>query len=180
MKKSILNRQNMILKELLTPKYHGYGNLPIPSPLDNDITEFIDCFIDLEKEERDFFQGQIKNQHKFGFLAYAERMASYAVRKKSSKEIVLGLMAIFLQTGLGDPREDIIIYALLYDATCKIGENPNSVFLKASEKFNFSFVSEIHSFLNRTKKDKSIKSMGFKRGSDKDGFRYIRKRRYLL
>ena len=101
-------------------------------------------------------------------------MASFAVRKKSEKEIYRGLGAIFFQAGLGDFREDIIIFTLLYDAALKIGIDPDSLFLKAAKDFKYSEVSEIHKFINRSDRDKTPKVMGYIEGADKDGFLYIR------
>jgi len=138
------------LVEILSTRTDGYGSLPIPSKLDNEMADFIDSFLELDYTKLDEVRREIIEEHKFIFLAFAERMACLAVRKKSEKEIYRGLGAIFFQAGLGDSREDIVIYTLLYDAVLKIGVDPDSLFLKAAKDFNYSEVSEIHKFLNRS------------------------------
>lgn len=169
-----LSEMQEFLNEVILPKYHGSGKLPIPSKLDNKFTDFIDSYLELDDIDRDRIRKGLEEEHKFFFLGFSKRMACLAVRKKSEKEIYRGLGAIFLQAGLGDFREDIIIFTLLYDAALKIGVEPDSLFLKAAKDFDYSEVSEIHKFLNRSDRDKTPKVMGYIEGADKDGFLYIR------
>jgi len=169
-----LSEMQEFLKEVILPKYHGSGNLPIPSKLDSQYADFIYCYMELDEKNRDNLRKALTVKHTSFFLGFARRMASYAVRKKSEKEIYRGLGAIFFQAGIGDSREDIIIYTLLYDAALKIGAEPDSLFLKAAKDFNYSQVSEIHKFLKRSDIDKTPEVMGYIEGADKDGFLYIR------
>ncbi|HKX84484.1 MAG TPA: hypothetical protein VJL58_09710, partial [Pyrinomonadaceae bacterium] len=108
------------------------------------------------------------------FLAFAERMASLAVRLNSHKPLMTAMIAMFLQIGIGDVREDIIVLTLIHDASKRVGTDPGFVFLESARQFGLDDTSGLEAYLRRSDDSKSLKSMGYSEGADEDGFRFVR------
>lgn len=116
----------------------------------------------------------ISEDQRFTLLAFAERMATSAVRHKDPNLIHLGLLALGLDGWKSDWRDNATILCLHYDAALRLSIDPEQVFRNAgcllSDKVNRSF-SE---FLARTDEDKALDAMGYATGRDEGGFRYKR------
>lgn len=152
----------------------GYARAPLLNPLDQLIFALSDL-VSENPDARSNARTLIGDKHKFIFLGFAERMASYAVRTKSKEVILKGLRAYVLQEKLGDFREGIPILALLYQASLKTGYPPDALFLEAAKLGDSNTVQLMSLFLKRDEGDKSLSSMGYIESSDKEGFRYQRK-----
>lgn len=162
------------LQELDAAKVPGYGASKIPNEIDEKITRTLKSYLELNEEEKKELKEKVRREHKFVFLAFAERMASLAIRAKSQEPLIVAMMAMFLQIGVGDVREDIVILILIYAAAHKLGLDPRSVFMEAARQFGLNDTSGLEAFLKRSNEDKSLDSMGYVEGSDEDGFRFVR------
>lgn len=87
---------------------------------------------------------------------------------------MMAMMAMFLQIGTGDVREDISILTLVHAAVHKLGLDPRAVFTGSAQQFGLTYTSGLEAFLGRSDEDKSIDSMGYVEGTDEDGFRFVR------
>jgi len=163
-----------LLQELDAAKLAGYGATRIPNEIDEKIRRTLEGYLGLSEEEKKKLRGKVGREHKFVFLAFAERMASLAVRAKSQEPLMQAMMAMFLQIGIGDVREDILILTLIYAAANKLGLDPRSVFLGSARQFGLKDASGLEAFLKRSDADKSLESMGYVEGTDEDGFRFVR------
>jgi hypothetical protein len=134
----------------------------------------LESYFELNEEERKKLGKNVRRKHKFVFLAFAERMASLAIRAKSQEPLMLAMTAMFLQIGIGDVREDILILTLIYTAAHKLGLDPRSVFMGSARQFGLNDTSGLEAFLTRSDEDKSLDSMGYVEGTDEDGFRFVR------
>jgi hypothetical protein len=153
---------------------NGYGPAPIPNPRDGEIESLLVKWQSLNSPERSAAAAQINEDQRFTLLAFAERMATAAVRHKDPSRIHLGLLALGLDGWKSDWRDNATILCLHYDAATRLAADPGQVFSKAgcllSEKVSQSFAD----FLARTDEDKALDAMGYVTGRDEGGFRYNR------
>lgn len=107
---------------------------------------------------------------------FAERAASIAVRHQDARELRAGIFAVVLAQAItDDPRVLLPAVALLHRAAEMIGEDPAAEFHAANE-LTGGRAGGLLDFLRRSPEDKSIKSMGFEEGNDKQDrqFRFLR------
>ena len=82
----------------------GYGPLPIPQPRDAEIEALLRSWMALDESTRQAAAQGIAEEQRFTLLAYSERMASLAVRKRNQELIRLGLLALGIDGWRGDWR----------------------------------------------------------------------------
>jgi hypothetical protein len=163
-----------LLQELGAAKIAGYGASRIPNEIDDKVTNTVKRYLELDEEGKKKVREKVGREHKFVFLAFAERMASLAIRLKSRELLMLAMIAMFLQIGIGDVREDIAILTLIHAAAQKLGIDPRFVFVESARQFGSRDTSGLEAFLGRSDEDKLIDSMGYTEGADSDGFRFVR------
>lgn len=162
------------IRTLNTTRLAGWGTTRIPNEIDDEITDLIKAYLELDDEGKRKVRESVQRDQKFVFLAFAERMASLAVRLNSQGPLMTAMTAMFLQIGTGDVREDILRLTLVYAAAQKLGIDPRFVFLESARQFGLQNTSGLEAFLERSDEDKSIDSMGYAEGEDDDGFRFVR------
>lgn len=152
----------------------GYWTSPIPSHLDESISESLRHWIKWSSESRAEARSHL-GDHEGGFLrGYSERMATLAVRERSPKLIFLGLVALGLEGGRFDWRENLLVISLHYDAANRIGEDADAIFREAAALFEAEIGNAIMEYANRSPEGKTIKSMGYEANGDGDAFQYVR------
>jgi hypothetical protein len=153
---------------------NGYGPAPIPSPRDAEIEALLVIWQAFSSSERSKAASEITEGQRCTLVAFAERMATSAVRHKNPSRIYLGLLALGLDGWTSDWRDNYTVLCLHYDAARRLSVDPAYLFRNAgsllAEKVCRSFVG----FLARTDADKALDAMGYRAGRDEDGFRYIR------
>jgi hypothetical protein len=157
---------------LKSEENHGYGQAPIPTKRDEDITALLRTWRHMKPEARDEVAEVIRSDQLLTLLAYGERMASLGVRRKDRETLLLGLLAVGLSGWREDPREGMMVLSLFFDASQKVGEPPSSLFNDAASLLPAKIGSELRTFLRRSPEDRSLESMGYRVGTDADGFRY--------
>jgi len=155
-------------------KIQGYGPSKIPNEIDHTVSTFLENYIRLDQMERTKVKELLVRDHKFLLLAYAERMTSLAIRSKCRKRLLQGMFAMFVQIGIGDVREDVVILTLVHAAAVKLGLSPRDLFWDSARTFGLTDLSGLESYLRRSEIDKSLTSFGYVEGADADGFRLIR------
>jgi hypothetical protein len=68
---------------------------------------------------------------------------------------MMAIMAMFLQIGTGDVREDIVVLTVIHAAAQKLGIDPRFVFLESARQFGWEDTSGWEAHLNRSDEDKS-------------------------
>jgi len=152
----------------------GYGRLPIPQPIDGEITELMRAWADLSPSERSATSLRLSDQQSLKLQAYSERMATFAVRTRDPERIFFGLLALGADGWRGDWREKVLVLSLHYDAIKRLTANPEAMFERAAALLSPKAASALASYLQRSPENKSIKVMGYVVASDDDGFRYQR------
>jgi hypothetical protein len=131
-------------------------------------------WIALDAKDRLAAAEGICEDQRFKLLAYAERMASLAVRERNQEYIILGLAALGADGWRGDWRDNAAIISLHYDAARKLGLPPQPVFETAAALLSAKPALALRSFLNRLPQDKTLEAMGYIAGADGGRFRYER------
>lgn len=150
----------------------GYGRLPIPSNRDIEVMALLGSAIGSSSLSQ--FGGQLRREHHMVLRAFAERMASLGVRTKDAGKLKVGLVALGL-AGLEDGcREALLLLPLFYHAAGLLGMHPRALFVSAQALLQRPSALQLEQFLARRDEDKSLESMGYRIGSDDDGFRYER------
>jgi hypothetical protein len=166
---------SIFLAEWLSPDHnYGYGPLPIPQVRDEQTTELLRAWMNLDHVSRTEAASEITDMRARVFLAYGERMASFAVREHDEDFLVLGLIAVGLDGWRYDWRENVLKLPLFYDAATRLGVSPEVIFSKTYAFLSEKVVTGLEGFLRRSPHDKSLAVMGYIAGSDDQGFRYIR------
>jgi len=160
------------LRLLGSERTNGYGPSSIPSPIDNEVTALLMQLAIVS--ERKFVESQMVERHGLVLLAYAERMASYAVRTNQEEHIVKALLALSVAGKLVYYKESLPVVSLLYRSIQKLGLDPSKLFEKIPSDGDDEFACYLKTFPSRSQEDRSIEAMGFVEGHDSDGFRYIR------
>jgi hypothetical protein len=172
------NRLEDILKSLQALNASRLGGWwftsEMPNEVDEEITAIVKACNELDDESKTALRGRLTLEQKSLLLAFADRMASFAVRIKSLEPLMMAMMAMFLQIGIGDVREDILRLTLVHAAAQKIGVDPRFVFMESARQFGLEDTSGLEAYLRRSDKDKSLESMGYVEGDDAYGFRFLR------
>ena len=151
----------------------GYGNLPIPQPLDDKITDLLRTWTALSRSARSAASLRVREDQRFTLLACSERLASLAVRTPDMEKIFFGLLALGVDGWRFDWRDNVLVLSLHYDAAQRLSA-AEPVFERAAVLLCPKVATALAGFLRRTPADKSIGAVGYVAGSDDDGFRYLR------
>ena len=152
----------------------GYGKFPLPSPLDKVMADFLSGITNPADfaEHRAALQATVPGTVT---LAYAERMASLAVRRQDKKSLRSGLVAVALAWLLVDDHREVWpVMALLYRAAEMVGADPAAEFAAAGTLGGADVATALAEFAARPAPDRSIADMGYEPGDDAQGFRFLR------
>ena len=159
---------------LIMTKNVGYGQLPVPQRLDDEIREIIFRWADLNESTRRQAGELIQESQRFTLLAFSERMASLAVREQDPDLIFAGLLALGVDGWRNDWRDNAVLLSLHYDSAHKLNIEPDVAFGRAAKLLDNKVSEAFQSFLRRSEEDKSLEAMGYEEGKDDHGFRYMR------
>ena len=162
----------MTVESLTAKRNVGYGPQPIPVERDREIEEFLRNA--LTEGSIAGLRTLLERQHEQTLRAFAERMATLALRENSIARIEVGLVALCLGGLERGARDALVVMPLLLDATNRIGEPIEHVLLAAVERLGDSAKEPVAAFLARQDADRSLSAMGFALSSDTDGPRYVR------
>lgn len=174
-KENFKNKLEELVDILEEAKESDYVNQIIPSEIDDRIHQILWWFGDEKilsenyKELADFFD---LNHSRFLQL-FSERMAALAVRERSKKRIITGLLALALNSE-PDPREELPILSLHYHSAVKLKEDPDQILKAVAKKVDSNWAEFFLKFSKRDPKDKFIEAMGYVEAETSEGFIYKR------
>jgi hypothetical protein len=150
----------------------GYLSKPIPGPRDEEISILLRQIIEQRLIAR--VRHTLLEEPAMVLRAFAERMASAAVRQVDSEILRMGLIALLLAWRGPDCRNTLVIFPLFYDAILKLGLDRDPFIASIRRVLGDELISPFIDFLDRPEGAKSLQAMGYIEGSDGDGFRYVR------
>ena len=159
------------LEKLASECTHGYGPSPLPNQIDEEVESLVHAVA--SDGETDPLT-KMNETHGFVLLAYAERMASLAVRENSVDTLSKGLVALRIASKLIYVKEALPVLALMYNSANKLGIDPTNLFSTLVLRDGDELKVFVDSFLSRSAEDRSIQAMGYVEGEDEAGFRYVR------
>lgn len=159
------------LQKLASEYTHGYGPTPIPNQIDKEIEFLIDA---VTKDTEAKILPEMNETHGFVLLAYAERMASLAVRENDVDILSRGLTSLSIASKLVYIKEVLPVLALLYHSASKLGIDLLELLSALNLDDDDELTPYIKRFPNRSTEDRSIQAMGYVEGDDGGGFRYVR------
>lgn len=159
------------LEKLASEYTHGYGPSPLPSQIDQEIESLVDAVAAGDETGTPPGMGET---HGFVLMAYAERMASLAVRETSGDILSKGMTALGIASRLVYVKEALPVLALMHNSAIKLGVDPTKLFSALALNEGDELKSYVDSFLNRSAEDRSVQAMGYVESEDEGGFRYAR------
>jgi hypothetical protein len=169
-----MNQIKDLLVFLGSKKTHGYGPRPIPDAIDQKVRELVTYLGDADPSTRNAIFSMMSEHHGLVLLAFAERMASLAVRTRNLQFIREGLEALAYGIRLVDDREVLMVLSLLYRSSIHLDLDAAGFFAGTIGLGGEMFDSFLLSFPRRNEEDRSIGAMGYIESRDQDGFRYRR------
>jgi hypothetical protein len=158
---------------LSVPRTRLYWKEPIPNDLDQEISTFLEKVHNLPVSGRELIVDVIKQEHTGALVAYAERMATLAVRRGEEDPIRLGLWAVVLAwREAWDQRDVIRRMGVLFDAARRIGADAVKLVEQAGRRAPGDISEVFFSFARRPDLESIGVAMGYSEGRDSDGFRY--------
>ncbi len=161
-----------MLWKLGTDITNGYGPKQIPDPIDSDVELLVNTVGKLPKERLETVAGNMSLRHSQVLLAFAERMATLAVRCHDRKPLVAGLLAIRLAQTSSYMKEVMPILSVILDAAARL--NISSTELVQEPSIDGSFRSFLSEFEKRPPETRNIDAMGYKLEDVEGGPRYLR------
>jgi len=152
---------------------HGYGPSLLPGKIDEEVESLVDA-IAADGGEQSAIVLKMSETHGLVLLAYAERMASLAVRRGENAMLEKSMAALRIASALTYVKEALPVLCLLSNSAKKLGVDVNKFFALTTINLKGELKPYIEAFSNRSDEDRSIEAMGYIEGEDEQGFRYLR------
>jgi hypothetical protein len=153
-------------------KFNGYGPSALPDTRDKAVGDFVEGLIAAGPTAVTAALSSITDKARQVLCAYAERMASLAVRRRDRDVLLRAVVALVLG-GLDENRlESLMVMAPIQDAAERLGLDLPELFEAASNVVGHPGTVNLMLWLTRKPEDRSLASMGFVVAEDGDGFRY--------
>lgn len=162
----------IVLRRLKTEYVHGYGPSSIPNQIDEEVELLLESFG--ESREEGIVLEDMTEVHGFVLLAYAERMASEAIRQHSADVLAKGMKALTIGGKLVYGKEVLPVLALMDNSARKLGVASLELLCDLSREDDGELLRSVQNFSKRSNEDRSIQAMGYSEGQDQGGFRYRR------
>lgn len=151
----------------------GYLDRPLPSPRDDEIT----ALLDRARDDGQLIQlaELVRPAQDAVLRAFAERMASLAVRTGDPVTVRNGLLAAAIAIVVPDVdvREVLLVLPLLWHSAQRLALDPAEEFEATAEEFPPA-ARALRQFIARKPADQRIGAMGYVESADDSGFRYAR------
>jgi hypothetical protein len=148
---------------------------PYPTALDEAVEAVIQGFLAVSPAGRQDLIAELEPTERQSqvLLAYAERMATQAVRDADPLLARAGLIATLLEAEHNDTRESIIVLTLLHDALHKAGADPCREFEEVADLAPGSPATAlIRAFPGRSAENLTLESMGYRMVMSPQGVKY--------
>jgi hypothetical protein len=152
----------------------AYGPRPIPCPFDRRVEHIVAWYEDADDAGRAALRERITPRAASTLSAYAERIASHAVRLHDADVLRRALLAAAIGWYHEDPRESMLILPLFHDAATRLGVDPAPLFSDAAAAGDLPLNGALAIFPQRSPEDRTLACMGYRAAADGDGFRYVR------
>lgn len=152
--------------------FNGYGPAVIPDPRDKVLDVYVGEVVSGGPAAIASITGSASEAGRRVLRAYAERLASRAVRGQDGRLLVTALVAAVLGGLDQNAWEAMMPMALIDDAAARLGLDVSSLFDQAAGIVGHPGTVNLMVWLTRAPEDRTPEAMGFAVSSDSGGFRY--------
>jgi hypothetical protein len=153
-------------------RFDGYGLSTLPNGRDDEVTAFVEQLRVDGPTAVAAVRRRITDAARDVLQAYAERMASLAVRRGDRAVLLNGVIANVVGGLDENLRESLMVMALIDDSAARLGVDLAKLFEEASKTVDHPGMINLVIWLTRDEADRSLASMGFVASEDPDGFLY--------
>jgi hypothetical protein len=162
-----MSRLEELIESIGSDKFEGRGYDPIPSPMDDEVREFVHLYRDADPNLWPTILSSLKAMHGWVCRSVAERMAALAVRTHDHSCLEDGLLALTMAARLLYHREVYRVISLFVHSAKKLGFDPAELSQMAPE-----FRKWIDTFLQLDEKNQAIARWKYEESRDQDGLVY--------
>jgi hypothetical protein len=155
-------------------RYAGYVPSRIPEPRDAEVGSYVTGLINSGPAAIDAASVTISERAGLVLYAYADRMASLAVRRSDVRLVVSAVTALVVGGLWRFDQEALLVMPLIENSALLIGIDPNALLNLASPIIGGPGTAALVSWLNRAPATRTLSTMGYYESLDDDGFRYRR------
>ncbi len=153
-------------------RYTSYGPSALPNARDDEVEQYVDQLRAGGPGAVGSATDVASEAGRQVLRAYAERMASLAVRQGEPLQLLRGLVALVVGGLYRNELEALMVMSLVDNSAHRLGLETAELFGQASRVVGHPGSVYLMHWLTRSAEDRSIKAMGFVESSDGDGFRY--------
>jgi hypothetical protein len=153
-------------------RFTGYGPAELPCARDGEVDAYVASLRSGGPPAVAAALATVTQRARDVLGAYAERMASLAVRERSTDRLVSALVALVVG-GLNDGSRDALMTMPLVEHSARLlGAEPADLFEDAAAVVGHPGTVSLMRWLARKPEDRSIEAMKYVEDSDEGGFRY--------
>ncbi|WP_295637665.1 hypothetical protein [uncultured Methylibium sp.] len=161
-------------RRLTSGTFDAYLPRPIPHDLDAFVQTIVRSYQESEADEQALI-ACLPDQGASILLGFAERQAALAVRTKRPSALAEAAVAVGLAAAARDnDREGMLVMPVVWHAAALLGVHQQHLFRSAAGKVAGPGSRALSAFVERKPEDQTLECMGYREGSDKDGFRFVR------
>ena len=155
-------------------QFDGYGLESIPSEQDKFVESFVRAYVEAGQSEREV-TAVLPDIATQVALAFCERQATLAVRRKSSTALRHSLLAAGVASiAAGDFRDVTLCLVLPWRSAHHLGFDPAIEFISASKRLPPAAAETLLAFTRRASSDQTLDCMGYREVGAAESFRYER------
>jgi hypothetical protein len=162
-----MSRLEELIESLGSDKFKGRGHDPIPSPMDDEVREFVRLLRDADPDRWATTLSSLTLMHGWACQTVAVRMAALAARSQERSCIEDGLLALTMAARLLYHKEVYRVISLFVHSAKKLGFDPAELSQMAPDLQKW-----IESFLRLDEKQQAIALWKYEESQDKDGLFY--------
>jgi hypothetical protein len=146
----------------------------VPDEIKSNVDVLVGFFQNADADSRTSLTAQVKPSFAFVFLWYAKEKSIEAVRTNEPNLIFEGLVALAIENGTFDVRESIVVMALLYNSSLKLGTDSRELFRRAANLAqNKVLAGELVKFPGRSEEARNIRAFNFSESGSGTDFTYV-------
>ncbi|WP_329338161.1 hypothetical protein OG866_25610 [Streptomyces sp. NBC_00663] len=155
-------------------RFNGYLKVRLPHPLDAEVKAVVVAYWAGSAEGKEGLLEGVDGRVAGVLNAYAQRMASIAVRTGSVDDLRRGVVAAALAHGrLDDYRNSLFVLSTVHDSASLIGTSLGKVLDGLKGVLPPAGLDTLRTFDRRDERSKSLKAFGRRRSGAGDTFRYV-------
>jgi hypothetical protein len=154
------------------PRFKAYGPSPLPNSRDDLVDKVIDRAVAGGPPAVAAISKTASESGRRVLRAYARRMASLAVRRRSDQLLVRATIAVVMGGLDQGALEGLMVMPLIEHSAGLLDAHLPSIFEQAGQVVGHPGTVNLMVWLTRKPEDRTLACMGFVVSSDEGGFRY--------